>query len=71
MITSWVGYNLGVLFIADESNVVVIHCNAGKGRTGTAICCYLMYSSFCDNAGQALEFYKKARYKIYIKVVSI
>ena len=27
----------------NQNNVVIIHCLAGKGRTGSIICCYLMY----------------------------
>ena len=31
---------------ADKENVVVIHCNSGKGRAGTACCCLLLYIGF-------------------------
>lgn len=30
----------------DPRNVVVVHCNSGKGRAGTATCCLLLYIGF-------------------------
>jgi phosphatidylinositol-3,4,5-trisphosphate 3-phosphatase/dual-specificity protein phosphatase PTEN len=27
----------------NEENVVAVNCRAGKGRTGTIICCYLIF----------------------------
>ncbi|CAK56165.1 unnamed protein product (macronuclear) [Paramecium tetraurelia] len=47
---------------ANEENVVVIHCLAGKGRTGTVICCYLLYSGRFDNVTDALSYYGKKRF---------
>ncbi len=44
------------------SHVVSIHCLAGKGRTGTAICCYLMYCGRFDTAIDVLTYYAKKRF---------
>ena len=33
----------------DPENVVVIHCNSGKGRAGTSCTCLLLFSGFYDN----------------------
>ena len=32
--------------LASVDRVCVVHCNHGKGRTGTLICCFLLYSGF-------------------------
>lgn len=44
-------------------NVVITHCLAGKGRTGTIICCYLLYSGRFTTPQQALAYYGKKRYE--------
>ena len=42
--------------VADPENVIVVHCNSGKGRTGTAICAILLYMGFCDSIDDCLRF---------------
>ena len=42
------------MYIDNPKNVVIVHCNAGKGRTGTLISCYLIYSGLSDNAKDAI-----------------
>jgi hypothetical protein len=46
----------------DSENVIAIHCNAGKGRTGTLICCYMLFCGFADNAQNALTYYGWKRF---------
>mmetsp|Transcript_2597 Transcript_2597/g.2225 ORF Transcript_2597/g.2225 Transcript_2597/m.2225 type:complete len:170 (+) Transcript_2597:57-566(+) len=47
----------------DVNNTIVVHCLAGKGRTGTIICCYMMYCGRFDSSDKALEYYKKRRFE--------
>ena len=42
---------------ADEENVIIVHCNSGKGRTGTAICALLLFLGYFKNVDDCLRFY--------------
>ena len=43
------------------NNVVVIHCKAGKSRTGLMICCLLIYLNYADTAEEAIAYYNLRR----------
>merc|ERR1719420_975277 len=44
-----------------EDNVAVVHCKAGKGRTGLMICAYLLHSGVKTTANEVLEYYASIR----------
>jgi len=49
---------------ADEHElqpVIVVHCKAGKGRTGMMICSLLIFLGMCDTHIDAMAHYNKTR----------
>eukprot|EP01105_Mastigella_eilhardi_P021197 TRINITY_DN510_c0_g1_i1.p1 TRINITY_DN510_c0_g1~~TRINITY_DN510_c0_g1_i1.p1 ORF type:complete len:1007 (-),score=356.97 TRINITY_DN510_c0_g1_i1:60-2822(-) len=46
---------------ADEQNIAVIHCKAGKGRTGLMICSFMLSMKEWEMTDEALAFYAAAR----------
>ena len=45
----------------DKDNIIAVHCKAGKGRTGTFICCLLMYMNIFDSSDECLQYYGMMR----------
>eukprot|EP00767_Chilomastix_cuspidata_P005409 gnl/Chilomastix_cuspidata/5628.p1 GENE.gnl/Chilomastix_cuspidata/5628~~gnl/Chilomastix_cuspidata/5628.p1 ORF type:complete len:787 (+),score=126.10 gnl/Chilomastix_cuspidata/5628:148-2361(+) len=43
------------------AHTVAVHCLAGRGRTGTAIVCYLLYSQQIDTPDNAFLFFRLRR----------
>jgi PTEN phosphatase family protein len=46
---------------ASPNNVVLVHCKGGKGRSGSVICAYLLYSGVCSSADEALDLFAHKR----------
>jgi phosphatidylinositol-3,4,5-trisphosphate 3-phosphatase and dual-specificity protein phosphatase PTEN len=55
--------NMHFWLCQDVENVIVVNCRAGKGRTGTLICCYLLYCQRIHDTRSALKYYKFKRFK--------
>jgi len=53
--------NVAQWLAEDEKNIAVIHCKAGKGRTGLMIAAWMVYSKEWATAKDALTFYAAMR----------
>lgn len=47
----------------DPERVAVFHCNHGKGRTGTIICCFFLFIGVFKEPKEALNFYAEKRFE--------
>ena len=45
-----------------QNRIVCFHCNHGKGRTGTAIICFILFTGFFTNDEETVKFYNKRRF---------
>lgn len=57
---SW--HSMYEYLLADDENVIVVHWNAGKGRTGTSISWLLIYSGLSQTAEEAIIYYGRKRF---------
>jgi phosphatidylinositol-3,4,5-trisphosphate 3-phosphatase/dual-specificity protein phosphatase PTEN len=49
--------------VQSEDSVVAVHCKAGKGRTGLALCAYLIFMEAVSDAYEAVELFNSRRTK--------
>ena len=51
-----------VLYLAqDPKSMVAVHCKAGKGRTGLAICAYLLFCQAVEHSYEAVQMFNQRR----------
>jgi hypothetical protein len=53
--------DLDSFYASHPNGVAVVHCKAGKSRTGTMIVCYLLYKGLFDNVDEAVTFFGNTR----------
>lgn len=51
-----------VLYLAeDPENTIAVHCKAGKGRTGLAICALFIFTEAVKTATEAVKLFNSRR----------
>ncbi len=53
--------DVAMFLAADQKNIVAVHCKAGKGRSGLAICSYLILIEAVDTADNAIKLFNSRR----------
>jgi len=53
--------DITLYFMRVPDGTAAIHCKAGKGRTGTMIICYLIFSGMFDNIDTAIYHFASKR----------
>ena len=53
---------MGEFLMKDPENVVVIHCNSGKGRAGLSAICLMVYLGFYDNVLDPAKYFSLIRF---------
>ena len=53
---------LNLQILDSRDNVLVVHCNAGKGRTGSAICAILLYMKVFNDIESCLKLFGYQRF---------
>lgn len=49
-------------YLLNPNHVVIVHWNAGKGRTGTSIAWFLIYSGLSETSQDAIRYYGRKRF---------
>jgi len=50
------------IFSGSKDGVIAIHCNHGKGRTGTGIISFMILIGYIDSAEVCLKLYNNKRF---------